>query len=103
MEKRARWCRGEIGFRRYSVRKLASILRVDGYVLQRKMENSCPYILDSSRSEVLKVCRRLSTGSASLLFIIYYYYFTGFYNPLAGFSLLVLEVPRSHARTHYSR
>jgi hypothetical protein len=40
----------------------------------------------------------------------YYYYhhhhhhhlLTGFYNPLAGFSLPNLEVPRSHARTHHS-
>jgi hypothetical protein len=28
---------------------------------------------------------------------------TGFYNPLAGFSLLILEVSRSHIVTHYSR
>jgi hypothetical protein len=29
--------------------------------------------------------------------------FTGFHNPLAGFSLLILEVSRSHTRTHHSR
>jgi hypothetical protein len=29
--------------------------------------------------------------------------FTGFYNPLAGFSLLVLEVSRSHTMTQHSR
>jgi hypothetical protein len=28
---------------------------------------------------------------------------TGFYNPLAGFSLLILEVSRSHTVTHHSR
>ena len=28
--------------------------------------------------------------------------FTGFYNPLAGFSLLILEVPRSHNDTTQS-
>ena len=28
---------------------------------------------------------------------------TGFHNPLAGFSLLILEVSRSHTRTHHSR
>jgi hypothetical protein len=28
---------------------------------------------------------------------------TGFYNPLAGFSLLILEVSRSHTLTHHSR
>jgi hypothetical protein len=28
---------------------------------------------------------------------------TGFYYPLAGFSLLILEVSRSHTRTHNSR
>jgi hypothetical protein len=28
---------------------------------------------------------------------------TGFYNPFAGFSLLSLEVSRSHTRTHHSR
>ena len=33
----------------------------------------------------------------------YYYYSTGFYNPFAGFSLLSLEVSRSHTRTHHSR
>ena len=27
----------------------------------------------------------------------------GFYNPLEGFSLLILEVSRSHTRTHHSR
>ena len=29
--------------------------------------------------------------------------FTGFYNPLAGFSLLILEVSRSHTMTRHSR
>jgi hypothetical protein len=29
--------------------------------------------------------------------------FTGFYNPLAGFSLLILEVSRSHTVTHHRR
>jgi hypothetical protein len=29
--------------------------------------------------------------------------YTGFYNPLAGFSLLILEVPRSHTMTQHSR
>jgi hypothetical protein len=29
--------------------------------------------------------------------------FTGFYNPLAGFSFLILEVSRSHTMTHHSR
>jgi hypothetical protein len=29
--------------------------------------------------------------------------FTGFYNPLAGFSLLILEVSRLHTMTHHSR
>ena len=33
----------------------------------------------------------------------YYYYSTGFYNPLAGFSLLSLEVSRSHTMTQHSR
>ena len=28
---------------------------------------------------------------------------TGFDNPLAGFSLLIFEVSRSHTRTHHSR
>jgi hypothetical protein len=28
--------------------------------------------------------------------------FTGFYNPLAGFSLLILEVSRSHTMTQHS-
>ena len=28
---------------------------------------------------------------------------TGFYNPLAGFSFLILEVSRSHTVTHHSR
>jgi hypothetical protein len=28
---------------------------------------------------------------------------TGFYNPLTGFSHLILEVSRSHTRTHHSR
>ena len=28
---------------------------------------------------------------------------SGFYNPLAGFSLLILEVSRSHTMTQYSR
>jgi predicted transcriptional regulator len=34
---------------------------------------------------------------------IIYYYSTGSYNQLAGFSLLSLEVSRSHTRTHHSR
>ena len=29
--------------------------------------------------------------------------FTGFYNPVAGFSLLILEVSRSHTMTQHSR
>jgi hypothetical protein len=29
--------------------------------------------------------------------------FTGFYKTFAGFSLLILEVSRSHTRTQYSR
>ena len=29
--------------------------------------------------------------------------FTGFHNPFAGFSLLILEVSTSHTRTHHSR
>jgi hypothetical protein len=32
-----------------------------------------------------------------------YYYSTGFDNPLAGFSLLILEVSRSHKMPHHSR
>ena len=30
-------------------------------------------------------------------------YFTGFYNPLSGFNLLILEVSRSHTLTHCSQ
>jgi hypothetical protein len=33
----------------------------------------------------------------------YYYYYSGFYNPLVGFSLLILEVSRSHTMTRHSR
>jgi hypothetical protein len=32
-----------------------------------------------------------------------YCYSTGFYNPLAGFSLLILEVSSSHTMTQHSR
>jgi hypothetical protein len=33
----------------------------------------------------------------------YYYYSTGFYNPAAGFSLLILEISISHKMAHHSR
>jgi hypothetical protein len=33
----------------------------------------------------------------------YYYYSTGVYNPLADFSLLSLEVARSHTLSHHIR
>jgi hypothetical protein len=39
----------------------------------------------------------------AVYYYYYYYYSTGFHNPLAGFSLLGIEVSRSHARTHHSR
>ena len=37
------------------------------------------------------------------LVLLYFYYSTGYYNPLVGFSLLSLEVSRSHTRTHHSQ
>jgi hypothetical protein len=44
---------------------------------------------------------------AGMQFMMHYIhsssYFTDFYNPLAGFSLLILEVSRSHTMTQHSQ
>ena len=49
------------------------------------------------------LCIFTSLTSARLFNLTYSSSFTGFYNPLAGFSLLILEVSRSHTRTQHSR
>jgi hypothetical protein len=60
-------------------------------------------------TDVLLVLGQMSTISKTnnshkqYIYYYYYYYSTGFYNPLAGFSLLILEVSRSHTMTHHSR
>ena len=41
--------------------------------------------------------------NCTLVRVSTHYDSTGFHNPLAGFSLLILQVSRSHTRTDHSR